>query len=277
MIQPRRAERADAARNRERILCAARRLFAEKGASCVSMDEIAEAAGVGKGTLFRRFGSRAALATARAQRGRGAAFRKRSSAASRRSARGPPPRERLIAFGEARLDLIDAHAELLAAAEVGRRAPRLSALRGEPPARHAAAARDRPGLRRGAARRDAAGGPLGGPVPLPARRARIRRWSASRTAGAGRSTDSSRRGPGSDASPSGRASVGCIGCRPTAPGEALPARRQATTSTPTRSSAVSSPGLSRARARPRAPRSRRRAGRGRARAWSAAAASGRAT
>src|SRR5437899_1705596 len=55
-------ERADAARNRERILCAARRLFEERGASCVSMDDIARAAGVGKGTLFRRFGSRAALA-----------------------------------------------------------------------------------------------------------------------------------------------------------------------------------------------------------------------
>ena len=57
-------ERADAARNRERILCAAQRLFAERGAGCVSMDEVAEAAGVGKGTLFRRFGSRAALARA---------------------------------------------------------------------------------------------------------------------------------------------------------------------------------------------------------------------
>ena len=64
VIQPQASERADAARNRERILCSARRLFAERGASCVSMDEIAEAAGVGKGTLFRRFGSRAALATA---------------------------------------------------------------------------------------------------------------------------------------------------------------------------------------------------------------------
>src|SRR5690242_20884687 len=58
------AERADAARNRERILCAARRLFAERGAGCVSMDAVADAAGVGKGTLFRRFGSRAALALA---------------------------------------------------------------------------------------------------------------------------------------------------------------------------------------------------------------------
>ena len=64
VIESEPAERVDAARNRERILYAARRLFAERGAGCVSMDEIAEAAGVGKGTLFRRFGSRAALALA---------------------------------------------------------------------------------------------------------------------------------------------------------------------------------------------------------------------
>ena len=117
VIQPAAAERSDAARNRERILCTARRRFAERGASCVSMDDIADAAGVGKGTLFRRFGSRAALASAvlsddeaRLQEG---------------FIRGEPPlgpgapaRERLIAFGCARLDLLDAHAELIAAAEV---------------------------------------------------------------------------------------------------------------------------------------------------------------
>lgn len=58
-------ERADASRNRARILAAAEQLFADRGASCVSMDEIADAAGVGKGTLFRRFGSRAALSLSR--------------------------------------------------------------------------------------------------------------------------------------------------------------------------------------------------------------------
>ena len=61
-------ERADAARNRERILCSAARLFDERGIECVSMDDIADAAGVGKGTVFRRFGSRAALAQAVAGR-----------------------------------------------------------------------------------------------------------------------------------------------------------------------------------------------------------------
>jgi AcrR family transcriptional regulator len=57
-------ERGDAARNRERILAAARRLFAERDPATVSIDDIAAAAGVGKGTVFRRFGDRAGLAEA---------------------------------------------------------------------------------------------------------------------------------------------------------------------------------------------------------------------
>jgi AcrR family transcriptional regulator len=117
-LAPEAVERADAARNRARILCAARRLFAERGASCVSMDDVAQAAGVGKGTLFRRFGSRAALAMAvlsedesRLQEGliRGAPP----------LGPGAPPMQRLIAFGEARLAMLDRHAELLEAAELG--------------------------------------------------------------------------------------------------------------------------------------------------------------
>ncbi len=55
------AERGDAARNRALLLDAARRLIAERGADAVSMDDIAAAAGVGKGTVFRRFGNRAGL------------------------------------------------------------------------------------------------------------------------------------------------------------------------------------------------------------------------
>jgi AcrR family transcriptional regulator len=58
------AERADAAANRRRILAAAKRLFAERDHASVTMDDIAAAAGVGKGTLFRRFGDRAGLADA---------------------------------------------------------------------------------------------------------------------------------------------------------------------------------------------------------------------
>lgn len=57
-------ERSDAIRNREAILDAAARLFQENGVEAVSMDAIAAAAGVGKGTLFRRFGDKSGLAVA---------------------------------------------------------------------------------------------------------------------------------------------------------------------------------------------------------------------
>ncbi|MFG1839836.1 TetR/AcrR family transcriptional regulator [Micromonospora sp. NPDC049175] len=57
--------RADALRNRESVLAAAGRLFdAAADPDQVSMDDIATAAGVGKGTLFRRFGDRIGLVRA---------------------------------------------------------------------------------------------------------------------------------------------------------------------------------------------------------------------
>jgi len=55
--EPPRSLRRDASRNRERLLEAARELFAERGLN-VTMDEIARAAGVGVGTAYRRFGNR---------------------------------------------------------------------------------------------------------------------------------------------------------------------------------------------------------------------------
>lgn len=57
-------ERADAARNRRRVLAAAERLFAERGVGRVTMDDIAAAAGVGKGTVYRRFVDKGGLAVA---------------------------------------------------------------------------------------------------------------------------------------------------------------------------------------------------------------------
>jgi len=111
-------ERADAARNRRRILAAAEKLFAENGVSCTSMDAIAAEAGVGKGTLFRRFGDRASLARS--------LLSERDSGFQEAFIRGEPPlgpgapaAERLVAFGEGMLDLLEKHGDLLLVAEGG--------------------------------------------------------------------------------------------------------------------------------------------------------------
>jgi AcrR family transcriptional regulator len=56
-----RRERRDAALNRRRILDAARAVLDAEGPGGVTMDAVAVAAGVGKGTVFRRFGDRAGL------------------------------------------------------------------------------------------------------------------------------------------------------------------------------------------------------------------------
>ncbi|MGA3145883.1 MAG: TetR/AcrR family transcriptional regulator [Acidimicrobiales bacterium] len=52
--------RSDAARNRQRVLAAAAQVFAERGLE-VSLDEVAHAAGVGVGTVYRRFPNKEAL------------------------------------------------------------------------------------------------------------------------------------------------------------------------------------------------------------------------
>jgi AcrR family transcriptional regulator len=55
--------RADAQRNREKILAAAAVLFAERGLE-VSLDDVAHQAGVGVGTLYRRFSDKESLVEA---------------------------------------------------------------------------------------------------------------------------------------------------------------------------------------------------------------------
>lgn len=109
-------ERADAARNRARVLETARHLFAERGASCVTMDDIAEAAGVGKGTLYRRFGDRAGLATALlddADRALQAAVLSGPPPVGY----GAPPLERLTAFIRAFVEYLEQTHDLQTVAE----------------------------------------------------------------------------------------------------------------------------------------------------------------
>ncbi len=56
-----RHERRDAAEHRQRILEVARHLFAEQGVEAVSMHQIARAAGIGQGTLYRRYANKGEL------------------------------------------------------------------------------------------------------------------------------------------------------------------------------------------------------------------------
>ena len=111
-------ERADARRNRLAVLCAAERLFAAHGVANVSMDAVAAAAGVGKGTLFRRFGDRAGLARALLDESE---RRLQDGFLHGPPPLGPgaPPRARLKAFAGARFDQLERHADLIAAAEAG--------------------------------------------------------------------------------------------------------------------------------------------------------------
>jgi AcrR family transcriptional regulator len=113
-VSPARAERGDAARNRLLLLDAARRLIAERGADAVTMDDIANAAGVGKGTVFRRFGSRAGLMMV--------LLDEDERVSQQAFLFGPPPlgpdappTERLVAFGRERLRFVHTHHELLSA------------------------------------------------------------------------------------------------------------------------------------------------------------------
>jgi AcrR family transcriptional regulator len=109
-------ERADAARNRVRILDAAAELVAERGIERVSMDDVARAACVGAGTLYRRFGDRAGLALALLDE-HTREFQDALIAGPPPLGPGAPAAERLRAFGEGYLDLVERHADLLSVAE----------------------------------------------------------------------------------------------------------------------------------------------------------------
>jgi AcrR family transcriptional regulator len=106
------SERGDAARNRALLLDAARKLISEHGTDAVTMDDVATAAGVGKGTLFRRFGSRAGLMLVlldEDEKVQQQAF----MFGPPPFGPGAPPLERLLAYGRERLSFVWNHHALL--------------------------------------------------------------------------------------------------------------------------------------------------------------------
>jgi polyketide synthase 12 len=96
-----RAERADATRNRLHLLTVARAMVAADGADKLTMDGLAERAGLGKGTVFRRFGSRAGIFRAMLD-DEEHAFQERVLSGPPPLGPGAPPLERLIAYGRDR-------------------------------------------------------------------------------------------------------------------------------------------------------------------------------
>jgi AcrR family transcriptional regulator len=112
-------ERADAARNRVKVLAAAERLFAERGAADVTMEDIARAAGVGRGTLYRRYPDRAAIAVALLDEHE-RVLQEQLLRGAPPLGPGAPPAERLEAFYAAMVDLLARHAHLVLGTEVGR-------------------------------------------------------------------------------------------------------------------------------------------------------------
>ncbi|MFI9816450.1 TetR/AcrR family transcriptional regulator [Saccharothrix variisporea] len=112
-------ERADAARNRARVLAAAEKVFAEAGgADGVTMEDIAKAAGVGRATLYRRYPDTASIAQA--------LLDEHESEIQAGILSGPPPlgvgalpHERLAAFYRALVGLLERHLHLVLGAETG--------------------------------------------------------------------------------------------------------------------------------------------------------------
>lgn len=109
-------ERADAARNRALLLDAAQQLVREHGVAGLTMDAVAKRAGVGKGTVFRRFGNRTGLMLAlldHSEQKFQAAFMFGPAPLGPHAS----PVDRLIAFGRTRLLDIEVEGDLHRAAE----------------------------------------------------------------------------------------------------------------------------------------------------------------
>ncbi|MFJ3906577.1 TetR/AcrR family transcriptional regulator [Streptomyces sp. NPDC090025] len=108
-------ERADAARNRRRILDAAARIVAEQGPEAVTMNQVAHASGIGVGTVYRRFGDVSQLLWALLD-DRERQFQEAYLSGPPPLGPGAPAGERLDAFLDALVDrVVEQRAILLAA------------------------------------------------------------------------------------------------------------------------------------------------------------------
>jgi polyketide synthase 12 len=116
---PPRAERADAARNRRHLLATAREIIAGQGTDTLTMDALAQRAGLGKGTVFRRFGTRAGIFQALLDDDE-RDFQQQVLSGLPPLGPGGPPLDRLVAYGRARIDFLIGHRDIARAALDGR-------------------------------------------------------------------------------------------------------------------------------------------------------------
>lgn len=114
-------ERADAARNRAVLIATAREMVSDVGVDRITMDALAERSGLGKGTVFRRFGTRSGIFMALLGDGE-RAFHQLVLAGPPPLGPGAEPLERLVAFGPARLHFLVENREIARAAFDGRTA-----------------------------------------------------------------------------------------------------------------------------------------------------------
>ena len=111
-----RPERADAARNRARVLAAAETLFRERDPGSVTMEDVARAAGVGRATLYRRYPDVRSIAVALLDTHE---FALQEQLLRGHHRPGAPPADRLAAFYRAMVDLLERFGHLLRSAESG--------------------------------------------------------------------------------------------------------------------------------------------------------------
>ncbi|MFG2043859.1 TetR/AcrR family transcriptional regulator [Dactylosporangium sp. NPDC048998] len=109
-------ERSDAARNRRKILDAAARLVVQEGPEAVTMNAVAHAAGIGVGTVYRRFGDVSQLLFALLDEGE-RRFQEAFLTGPPPLGPGAPPADRLRAFLHAVADRIVEQRTIISAAE----------------------------------------------------------------------------------------------------------------------------------------------------------------